>query len=272
MGFFFGADIDTIRPRSPELMEKLLPWVTFAEKYFRSEVRGLERIPEPGALFVGNHSAGALSPDSFLFGAAVYRRYGLSRLPYGLGHEVVIQLPGFRDILLPLGAVRAGHDMAEKLLTSGHNVLVYPGGDIDSCRPFRHRGKVKFGGREGYIRLALNAGVPIVPVVTSGAHSTFLIIDDGQWFAKLIGSDKWLRLKVWPLTLSLPWGLTFGWPPTHFPWRSRILIEVLPPIRFGRYGREAVADAAYVTECAHHVESAMQAALDRLEAERRLLS
>lgn len=271
MGFFFGADIDTIRPRDAALLEKLLPWVQWAENYFRSEVRGLDRVPDPGALFVGNHSAGALSPDSFLFGAALYRRFGLSHLPYGLGHEVVIQLPGFRHILLPLGAVRAGHGMAEKLLTTGHNVLVYPGGDVDSCRPFRHRGKIVFGGRQGYIRLALTTGVPIVPVVTSGAHSTFLIIDDGRWFARLIRSDKWMRLKVWPLTLSIPWGLTFGWPPTHFPWRTRILIEVLPPIRFDRVGADAAADSAYVAECAETVESAMQAALNRLEAERRAL-
>jgi 1-acyl-sn-glycerol-3-phosphate acyltransferase len=136
-------------------------------------------------------------------------------------------------------------------------------------RPFRHRDRVVFNGREGYIRLALRHSVPVIPVVAAGAHSTFYIIDDLRWLARLTRADKVVRSKVLPLTLSIPWGLTLGAPFVYLPWPSRILIEVLEPIHFARTGAEAGADPAWVTECAALVESRMQATLTRLARERR---
>jgi 1-acyl-sn-glycerol-3-phosphate acyltransferase len=146
--------------------------------------------------------------------------------------------------------------------------MVYPGGDLDAMRPFRHRNRIVFGGRRGYMRLALREGVPIVPVVAAGSHATFIIIDDLRWLARLLRADRCLRIKVWPLTLSIPWGLTLGPLFFYIPFPVRIRVEVLTPMRFARAGEEAASDEAYVGACAAEVEGAMQAALDRLSSQK----
>ncbi len=262
-------DIDSLDERDPARIELAYRWLHGAlERYFRSEVRGLERVPEGAALYVGNHNSLAMTPDSFLFGAAVYRERGLAYVPYGLGHEVIINLPLLNQIIVPLGAVRASHELAHRLFAAGRKVLVYPGSDYDAGRSWFDRDRICFGGRRGYLRLALTAGVPLVPVVAAGAQETLVILTDGQWLARLLRADRWMRLKVWPMGLALPWGLMPA-PLPFWPWPSRILIEVLEPLRFERSGPEAAADDAYVEACAARVEQVMQAALTRLAAERR---
>ncbi len=263
-------DIDSLDNRSPRQADLIARFVRRTLRpYFRYELRGTERIPEGAALYVGNHSGGILTPDSFLLFGEVMRERGLEDLPYGLGHEVAIRLPLAHQIVVPIGAVRASHENARRIFERDGKVMVYPGGDLDNQRPFRHRHRIVFGGRKGYIRLALREGVPISPVVTAGGHSTFVIVDDLQWLARLSGASRLLRLKVMPLTLSVPWGLTLGPVFAYWPLPTRILAEILDPIHFDRTGPEAAEDDAYVAECAEHVETAMQGALTRLAEERR---
>ena len=238
-------------------------------RYHRAEVFGLDRIPKGAALFVGNHSAGLLTPDSFILGSALLTRRPMEDLPYSLTHEVAIRAPGLNQILAPLGGIRACHENAAKIFERGLKVLVYPGGDEDALRPYRMRNKIRFGGRQGYIRLALRHRVPVIPVVCAGAHETFIVIDDLPWLARALRANKLLRMKVWPLTLSIPWGVTLGPAPPHFPLPSRILLEVLQPIAFERTGPDAANDNDYVAECAALVETRMQTALDQLEAVRK---
>jgi len=263
-------DIDRLDNRDPKKIDR---FATFVERtlarYHRSEVRHIERVPSGGALYVGNHNAGVYTPDTFIFGAAVYRAHGVDAVPFGLGHEVILQLPLFNQLLAPLGAVRASHENGERVLRAGKKALVYPGSDYDAMRPYRLRDRVIFDERRGYMRLALKTGVPIVPIVAAGAHSAIVVIDDLRWLAKLIGADRYLRLKVWPLVLTFPWGLTLGPPPPFIPFPSRIVIEVLEPMTFDRVGEQAAADAAYVDACSERVRLAMQAVLTRLTAERK---
>ncbi len=258
-------DIDDFDHRDPQLIERVVRLVeSFAAPYHRAEVRGIERVPPGPGLYVGNHNGGAYSIDTFLFGAALFRAHGIAAVPYGLGHEVAISIPGLNELLVPLGAVRASHDNAQRLFEAGHKVLVYPGGDLDSMRPFRHRHRVVFGGRRGYVRLALRAGVPIVPVVAAGAHSTLMVLDDGRWLAKLLGTNRLFRSKILPVTLCLPWGVAVLPLFPYIPLPSRIRIEVLDPIHFERTGEQAAADEDWVRECAALVEARMQTVLTRL--------
>lgn len=261
-------DLDSLDNRDPAAIERFLPLVeNLLEPYFRAEVRGVERIPPGAALYVGNHNGGMMTPDTFLFAAAVYRAHGVGGLPYGLANEVGISIPLVHHLAVPLGAVRASHANAHGLFARGHKVLVYPGGELDAMRPSRDRNRIVFEGRLGYIRLALREGVPVIPVVACGAHETFYVIDDGRWLARLLRTDRMLRSKVWPITLCLPWGVMVGVGP-YIPWRTRILIETLAPIHFDRSGAAALADEAYVRACAQRVESTMQTALTRLARER----
>jgi len=266
-------DIDSLDNRNPDRIDRLCRALHRpATTYFRYELRGADRIPEGPALYVGNHSGGIITPDSFLLCAELYVRRGMEVMPYGLGHEVAIRAPIAHQVIVPLGAVRASHENAHRLFAAGHKVMVYPGGDLENQRPFRHRHRVVFGGRTGYIRLALREGVPIVPITTAGGHSTFVIVDDLRWLARLSGARRFLRSKVWPLTWSVPWGFTLGPVPAYVPLPSRILAEVGEPIRFERTGEDAAADADYVRQCDERVRSLMQTTLDELAAERRTRS
>lgn len=259
-------DIDDVRTRDPERIERLARWLDpLLEAVFRPEVRGLERLPEGAALLVGNHNGGMLSPDTFVLGCALYRGSGMEHLPHGLGHDVVVQAPVFHQLLAPMGVLRARHDNARRAFEAGRKVLVYPGGDVEAMRPSSQRNRVTFGGRTGYVRLAMRSGVPIVPVVAAGAHSTMLVLTSGQRTARLLGMHRLLRIKVWPVALSVPWGVTLGPIPPHVPLPTRIFMEVLEPIPVEGDPGDDAAVAHIDTE----VRSRMQAALDRLSAERR---
>lgn len=260
-------DLDAVArdPRILDLFERYVEPVL--ERWFRSEVRGLERVPEGPALFVGNHSGGFVTPDTWLFCSALYRERGPREVPHGLAHETVMKAPVVGKLLALLGGVRASHDGAHRLFAAGHKVLVYPGGDLDAFRSSFDRDKVIFGDRRGYVRLALREGVPIVPVVAAGAHDGWLVLSDGRWLARWLGTHRLLRTDVLPITLSIPWGLTIGAPPGYLPLRARIVIEVLPAIRFERTGEAASLDADYVERCHGLVHGALQQALTRLSHE-----
>lgn len=263
-------DLDGLDQRDGELLGTLAAALEPAlERWFQPVVRGLDRIPEEPALFVGNHNGGLVSADSFVLGVSLLRAHGLARLPHALAHEVVLRVPGLHHLLVPLGAVRASPTNATRLLESGRNVLVYPGGDLDSMRPFARRDRIEFGARRGYVRLALRAGVPIVPVVAAGAHATSIVLTDGRPLARWLGLPRLLRLEVCPVTLSVPWGLVVGITPPHLPLPTRIFLEVMEPIRFERTGAAAAEDTAYVEACHRRIHGAMEARLGLLAKERR---
>jgi 1-acyl-sn-glycerol-3-phosphate acyltransferase len=181
---------------------------------------------------------------------------------------MVVSLPLFKQVV-PLGVVRASSEMAHEVFAARRKVLVYPGGEEDTLRPWAERDRIIFAGRTGYIRLALRERVPVVPIVVAGAHEVFVILGGGPALARMLLTKPLFRVKTWPLTLSLPWGLTPGPPPLYLPFPVRMLGEVLEPIEFDPAGPEAAADEHYVRRCDDLVRARMQAALLRLAAERR---
>jgi 1-acyl-sn-glycerol-3-phosphate acyltransferase len=264
-------DYDSLDNRDVRAIERFVRLVAEPmQRYFEADLIGLENVIEGGGqLFVGNHNGGAMAPEMFLFGSAVYRRYGLDTLPYGLAHEVVGRFPPFARALIPLGAVRASPQNAARIFARSRNVLVYPGGDEESMRPSSQRDQIVFAGRKGYVRLALRNGVPIVPVVAFGAHDVFVVLDDGRWLASRLRLHELARLKVLPTVVCLPWGITLGPLVPFIPLPARVRIEVLPPLRFERQGEAAAADTEYVAACDEQVRSLMQASLTRMAAELR---
>lgn len=261
-------DVDAIDNRDPSLIARLGSFLEPVLKlWFRPEVRGLERIPEGAGLYVANHSGGFVTPDTWIFGVAVMRERGLRHVPYALGHQVVMEAPGLNQALTRLGGLEAKADNARRVFEAERKVLVYPGGDLDAFRPSRDRHRVVFGPRRGYVRLALREGVPIVPVVSAGAHEGWWVITDGRALARMLRTHRLLRTDVFPITVSLPWIVSVGFP--YVPVPTKILVEVLEPIRFVRTGEAAASDDAYVEDCHRRVHGAMQDALSRLAAERR---
>lgn len=254
--------------RDASFVEQGLRYIhRFWRPWHRAEVSGVEHIPKGPALYVGNHNGGMLSIDSFLFANAVYQVHGMEAVPYGLTHDFVLDTPIVGDLLRKIGAVRAGHEAAAELFRTGRKALVYPGGDIDSLRPYSERNIVKFDGRVGYIKLSLKHGVPIIPVVAQGAHGTFYVFSDNRWLAKLLRVDKLLRVKAVPLMFTIPWGVTLGASPPYVPLPVKIRIKILEPIYFERSGEEACLDEDYILECNHLVWSRLQTTLTQMSLE-----
>src|SRR6202040_1791610 len=101
-------------------------------------------------------------------------------------------------------------------------------------------------GRKGFIRLALNNDVPIVPVVAIGGQETALFLSRGETLARILKLDKMFRLKVLPISIAIPWGLNVGDMLTHVPLPAKITIEVLPPINLrAEFGERPDVDVVY---------------------------
>ena len=222
------ADLDE---RDPDYIRETLPglWM-LASLYFRAEVRGLQNIPEDGpVLLVGNHSGGNLTPDTHVFTLAFSTYFGVERKFHQLAHNLVLSMPGLGS-LRKYGTVAATSENAERALDVGAALLVYPGGDYEVHRPSWESGRVDFGGRKGFIRLAQRREVPLVPVVAIGGQETALFLSRGERIARLLGLDRMFRLKVLPVSLALPWGLNVGDMLGHIPLPAKITIQVLEPI------------------------------------------
>jgi 1-acyl-sn-glycerol-3-phosphate acyltransferase len=258
------ADLDE---RDPDYIRERLPGIwLLASLYFRGEVRGLGNIPEDGpVLLVGNHSGGNLTPDTGVFTLAFNAYFGVERPFYQLAHNLVLSMPGL-SFLRKFGTVAASPSNAQQALDEGAALLVYPGGDYEVHRPIWERHKVDFGGRKGFIRLALEHDVPIVPVVSIGGQETALFLSRGETLAKLFMLDKLFRLKVLPISIAAPWGLNIGDMAGHIPLPAKIVVEALPPIHL----REEFGDKPDLDEVYTEVLARMQAALEGLAAERRL--
>lgn len=263
-------DIDDLGNRDPVAVERFCALVRRTLiPYHRAVVRRLDHIPDGAALYVANHNASIYTPDTYIFCVEAFGQLGMDALPYGLMHEWLLDRPVINQILSPLGAVRASHANADRILSRGQKVLVYPGGDVEAMRSYRDRYRVNFDGRRGFVRLALKNRVPMVPVVTCGAHASILILRTNGDLARKLGLDRRVRLKVLPLMLVVPWGLTVGPPMPFLPFPSQITTEVLEPVVPARTGPDAAADEDYVASLAIEVEARMQATMDRLAAERR---
>ena len=258
------ADLDE---RDPDFIRERLPlmWL-LASLWFRGEVRGLGNIPDSGpVLLVGNHSGGNMTPDTIVFTLAFNTYFGVERAFYQLAHNLVLSMPALGS-LRKFGTVAASPANARKALESGAALLVYPGGDYEVHRPTWQRNRVDFDRRKGFIRLALQQDVPIVPVVSIGGHETAVFLSRGEGLARLLALDRLFRLKVLPISLALPWVINVGDMLGHIPLPSKITIETLPAIDLrAEFGSDPDVDEIY-----DHLIRLMQDTLNALAAERRL--
>src|SRR3954463_2899421 len=258
------ADLDE---RDPDYIRETLPglWL-LASFYFRADVQGLEKIPAEGpVLLVGNHSGGNVTPDTLVFTLAFATWFGVERRFFQLAHNLVPAMPGL-GTLRNYGPVTASHENARKALETGAALLVYPGCDYEVHRPSWESAKVDFNGRKGWIRLALDNDVPVVPLVSIGGQETALFLSRGERLAKLMRLDKMFRLKVLPISLAVPWGLNVGDMFSHWPLPAKISVRALDPIDIKKeFGPDPDHDEVYDT-----VLGKMQQTLNNLQSERTL--
>ena len=258
---FDGNDIDAW---DPDYVRRVLPvWRAVMHTYFRGEVRGLDNIPDEGpSLLVGNHSGGTMIADTFVFAGEFYAHFGPQRRFHQLAHDIAARLPATG--LSRWGTVAASHDNARRAFDRGAPVLVYPGGDYETFRPSWHSDRIEFGGRKGFVRLALERGVPVVPVVAIGGQETALFVTRGQRAARALGWGELTRIKVLPVAFAPPFGVSLLDLPGRLPLPAKITVEVLPPIDLvERFGPDADHSQVY-----EEVTGEMQDALTELQRER----
>jgi 1-acyl-sn-glycerol-3-phosphate acyltransferase len=257
---------DTSQQRDPDFIRRYLPAIARYTSYFTPEVRGLDQLPAKGpALVVGNHSCLFYMPEIWTCGQAVLSRRGIDAPAYVLAYDLLFAVPGVGPSLRRLGAIPASTSQASLALARGACVLVYPGGDLEACRPWTQRTKVDFAGRKGFVQLALRCGVPVVPVVAHGGHHAVVVLARGDRLARAAGLNT-LRIHVFPLLAGFPFGVTSVLTPP-LPMPAHLTLEFLPALDWTGYGRDAAGDAGIVSACYDDITGRLQAALDRLAAE-----
>ncbi len=260
---------DDLDAYDPELVAVLADLArVLSRHYFRLQLRGVEHVPPSGpALLVGNHNGGSLPFDSLFTALAIHDHVSPQRILHGLAHDALFIDPRIRGYAQRVGAIRAGHGVAERALARGRLLLVYPGSDWDACRPFADRHRIVLHGRRGFLRLALRTGVPIVPVVSVGTHEQLVILTRGERLARLSGMHRLLRTDTLPLSLSLPWGLSLAYIP-YLPLPAQTTVWFGEPLRFPGLSPAQAEDESVLADCYAQVESRMQAMLDELSAGR----
>jgi 1-acyl-sn-glycerol-3-phosphate acyltransferase len=245
-------------------------WEWFYRYYFRVTTDGWEHIPDRGQfLFVGSHNGGMAAPDMTMMMYDWFRRFGTQRLVYGLMHAKAWQLsPVLSETAAKVGAIVAHPKLAIEAFQRNASVLVYPGGIQDVFRPYSQRDRIHLAGRKGFIKLALRQEVPLIPLISKGAHDSLIVLGDCYEGARQLhdwGMPWFMDIdpEVLPIYLGLPWGVGIG-PVMNFPLPVQIHTRVCPPIVFPRYGKAAAADRAYIDACYDQVVKIMQGELDRL--------
>ena len=229
------------------------------QKWFRVEVRGIENIPDVGgALVVGNHS-GTIAMDSLMTQVAVYDEHPRHRHLRMLGADLVFQMPFIGTMARRSGTTLAANSDAERLLSSGALVGVWPEGFKGVGKPFSERYKLQRFGRGGFVSAALRAGVPIVPVSIVGAEEIYPILGNMPAVARLLG------LPYAPITPTFPLLGPLGMVPLPSKW----LIEFGPPIETTSFGPEAADDPMLVFDLTDQVRETIQQTLYSLLMQRK---
>lgn len=252
--------LDIERP-CPKALASAVKGFDMLARYHRLDVLGLEHVPEGPAVLVANHNGG-LNPVDGLFLVHYYRQRGYDDPIYILAHDILFKHPRMNALLRSVGIVPARRETARQVLEAGHKLLVFPGGDLETLRPYRDRAKVVLAGRTGFAKLALEHDVPIVPVVSAGSHETLIVLSQGRRIAKALRLPQWARLHSLPIMLAFPWGVLAG--PTcalpYLPLPAKVTVRLGASIE-ARSG--TTIDKMY-----RRVEGTMQDMLDELYAER----
>jgi 1-acyl-sn-glycerol-3-phosphate acyltransferase len=241
-------------------------WNFVLDHYFRMEVHGWHRLPEPPSLLISIHAGGILPVDAYAFGFQWYREFGTERILHGTSHDFLMATPILGDYLRRMGSLPASPESITAGLDAGHDVIVWPGGDLDALRPWTKRDEVVLGDRKGFVKQAIRSQVPIVPVASIGAADTLIVLSDGRRLAKLLRLDRLARSEVFPIALGFPLGIAPGIVP-QIPLPAKLRAEILEPVEVDDDpSREE--DGRYVGRKYRQVEERLQEGVDRLARRR----
>ena len=242
-------------------------WNPLMDYWFRMEIEGWENIPDkPPALLVGIHSGAPFVWDAWTVGIQWWRRFGTDRILHGTAHDVLMAAPLVGAYFRKMGVLPAAPDSISAALAAGRDVALWPGGEVDSLRPWTQRDKAVLGGRKGFIKMAINAGVPIVPISTVGGPDSMPVLFSGRKIAKALKLDQVARLKMFPITLSAPWGISPAILP-EIPLPTKIRTAFQPPVEVD-HDPDRAKDDDYLDEKYEEVRQSIQDGMNALARRR----
>ena len=242
-------------------------WNPLMDYWFRMEMDGWEELPPSPVLLVGIHTGAPFVWDAWTVGIQWWRRFGDERLLHGTAHDLLMGLPGVGKFFRGMGVLPAAPDSIATALAEGRDVALWPGGEVDSLRPWSERDSADLAGRTGFVKMAIRAGVPIVPVATVGGADAMPVLVRGDRLAKWLKMDRVARLKVFPIAVSLPWGLAPAALP-QIPLPAKIRTRILPAVHVDTDPARA-DDEDYLDEVYARVERSIQEGMDALARRRR---
>lgn len=242
----FGFDAELT---SRFLMSALRP---IAESWFRVEVRGVENIPHQGAALVVSNHSGTIPLDGLMTMLAVHDHAGRNLRP--LGADLIFSLPVLSELARRSGATLACSEDAERMLSGGELVGVWPEGFKGIGKAYSERYKLQRFGRGGFVAAAIRTGVPIVPCSIVGAEEIYPLIGNIPSLARLLG------VPYIPITPFFP---LLG-PVGLIPLPSKWLIEFGEPIRTDAYAAGAADDPMLVFNVTDQVRETIQQTLYEL--------
>jgi 1-acyl-sn-glycerol-3-phosphate acyltransferase len=248
--------------RSERVFDVIEPVLDFYYRYwFRVEVQGIEHVPaEDGALLVSNHS-GALPPDAPMIMQAIRHEHPGARPVYMLGEHWFKGYPGVSMLVGKMGLVPAHPANAQRLLRDeGRLVLVFPEGQKGSRKLYWQRYKLRRFGRGGFVRTAMRAGVPIVPIAVLGAEDAMPIFAHVPLLQRLTG------LIYFPINHAFP---QFGLAAALMYLPAKFKIRFLEPVDLSGYEPDDAEDLALVQRLTEEIRGRIQSELDQLQLTRR---
>jgi 1-acyl-sn-glycerol-3-phosphate acyltransferase len=243
-------------------------WNPLMDYWFRMEMEGWDNLPEPPALLIGIHSGAPFVWDAWTIGAQWWRHFGDSRPLHGTAHDMLMATPLIGSYFRKMGVLPAAPDSISAALAAGRDVALWPGGERDSLRPWTQRDQAVLAGRMGFIKLAIRAGVPIVPISTVGGPDSMPVLARGRRLAKVLQLDKVARLKLFPIALQVPWGISPALLP-EIPLPTKIRTAFQPPVEV-EGDLELAEDNEYIERKYKEVCASIQSGMDTLARRRRL--
>ena len=243
-------------------------WNPLMDYWFRMEVEGWEKLPEPPALLIGIHSGAPFVWDAWTIGVQWWRRFGSDRPLHGTAHDALMATPVLGAYFRRMGVLPAAPDSIASALAAGRDVALWPGGERDSLRPWTQRDEAVLAGRMGFIKLAIRSCVPIVPIATVGGPDSMPVLARGRRLAKWLQLDRVARLKMFPIAVQAPWGISPALLP-EIPLPTKIRTAFEDPVSLD-CDPERAEDDDYVEAKYQEVRASIQHGMDALARRRRL--